>query len=84
MSPSEIDAWISLTNDIKKVVIVDGHYSEPFQSICGAPEGDALSVVAWAWCACYGSFMSEKDANDWTRAIVPNPNSICGQLGNPT
>ena len=48
MSPSEIDAWISLTNDIKKVVIVDGHYSEPFQSICGAPEGDPLSVVASA------------------------------------
>ena len=48
MPASEIDAWISLTNDIKKVVIVDGHYSEPFQSICGAPEGDPLSVVASA------------------------------------
>ena len=48
MPPSEIDAWISLTNDIQKVVIVDGHYSEPFQSICGAPEGDPLSVVASA------------------------------------
>ena len=48
MSASEIDAWISLTNDIKKVVIVDGHYSEPFQSVCGAPEGDPLSVVASA------------------------------------
>ena len=46
MSASEIDAWISLTNDIKKVVIVDGHYSDTFQSICGAPEGDPLSVVA--------------------------------------
>ena len=48
MPSSEIDAWISLTNDIQKVVIVDGHYSEPFQSICGAPEGDPLSVVASA------------------------------------
>ena len=46
MSTTEIEAWISLTNDIKKVVIVDGHYSDPFQSICGAPEGDPLSVVA--------------------------------------
>ena len=46
MSNTEIEAWISLTNDIRKVVIVDGHYSDPFQSICGAPEGDPLSVVA--------------------------------------
>ena len=84
MSQSEIDAWVSLTNDIKKVVIVDGHYSEPFQSICGAPEGDPLSVVASAWCACYGSCMFEKDANDWSRPVVPHSNSFCGQLGNPT
>ena len=44
---SEIEAWISLTNDIRKVVIVDGHYSDPFHSICGAPEGDPL-------CSCLG------------------------------
>ena len=48
MSPSEIEAWISLTNEIRQIVIADGHYSEPFHSICGAPEGDPLSVVASA------------------------------------
>ena len=48
MNDTEIDAWIGLTNEIEKVVIVDGHYSAPFKIGCGAPEGDPLSVVASA------------------------------------
>ena len=43
---SEIDAWISFTDDLSKVVIVDQHYSAPSKSSCGAPEGDPISVVA--------------------------------------
>jgi hypothetical protein len=35
-----------MLNQLAKIVVINGHYSQPYTSLTGVPEGDPISVVA--------------------------------------